>query len=119
MLDVEDLSQKLFVPNFIIPWYISKLELSDIEKIADLKLASLQESICKNSLEIEISTNSKIERIVSHSHELKSASFSEDFKDCSLELLHPENFLDKDFHLIYRTIDVNKPTMLVHQFSET
>lgn len=118
ILEVEDLSWKLFVPNVIVPWYFGQLkEYHDMIVLEDKIRAYYQNVKFTQKLTLNIHSKSPITRLISHSHIIKFIS-NQDNTEAFVELLDPDSFSNTSFDLLYRTDYFNKPVCLMQRVNE-
>ena len=119
VLQVEDMSWRLFVPNTIMPRYIS--ELPEVYSGSDpaQEFAEMEEAVrayytrrdFKQSFQLGIKSNTKLERVVSLSHDVKVDFDGEN--SCSVELADPEQIYDSSLTVLFKSQTDNEPQAVV------
>ena len=137
--EVEDLSWKLYIPRKIIPRYTGD-SLGYVKEGAHLKgmvkkiieenkrterldyllewvRGYYQSSNFNWSISITISSAFPIKRLISPSHNIKVYFLNDDNKEAFIELdENDENTIfNKDFVILFRTDQINKPTILMQK----
>ncbi|CAI2378480.1 unnamed protein product [Moneuplotes crassus] len=137
-MEVDDLSWKLHIPSKIMPRYMGDLteyrktgqHLKDmaqdmhqdtpedrLEEIIEHITAYYNSSSFNWSITVSINSQSSIHRVVSPSHDIKVDFLDPTNKDAFVELAEPglTTFFDRDFVLLYRNHEINKPMVLMQK----
>ena len=141
VLEVEDLSWKLHIPSKIFPRYTGdslgyvnhgahlqgmiKQIIKEEEKAENhenlLELVRGNNQTVKFSwnITVQISSTTSIKRLVCPSHDIKVGFLDDSRIDAFVELKDPgdDTFFKKDFVILYRTDQINQPTILMQKFN--
>jgi len=137
-MDVDDCSWKLHIPSKIMPRYMGDLtEYAETGKHLKGMVQNLHKGTPEDRLDaivehvssyynspsfnwkitVNINSQSPIHRVISKSHDIKVGFQNEDSSKAHIELTEAglDTFFDKDFILMYRNNEINKPMLLMQK----